>query len=121
MNTIIEHPIVTEQAMNEMDFKNKLLFLVDIDATKPEVREEVQDRYDVSVTDVNTQVTPQGAKKATVTLSADDDATENASRIGSFSDGPTSRRTAAPTRRPDAPGPLPPLQGGPVAQEAHRR
>jgi len=40
MNSIIEHPIVTEQAMNEMDFKNKLLFLVDIDATKPEVREE---------------------------------------------------------------------------------
>jgi len=84
MNSIIEHPLVTEQAMNEMDFKNKLLFLVDIDATKPEVREEVQDRYDVSVTDVNTQVTPQGAKKATVTLSADDDATEIASRIGVF-------------------------------------
>ena len=84
MNSIIEHPLVTEQAMNEMDFKNKLLFLVDIDATKPEIREEIQDRYDVVVNDVNTQITSKGNKKATVTLSDDDDATEIASRIGVF-------------------------------------
>ncbi|WP_435074099.1 50S ribosomal protein L23 [Halorubrum sp. HHNYT27] len=84
MNSIIEHPLVTEQAMNEMDFKNKLLFLVDIDATKPEVRDEVQDRYDVTVDDVNTQITSKGKKKATVTLSEEDDATEIASRIGVF-------------------------------------
>jgi large subunit ribosomal protein L23 len=84
MNSIIEHPLVTEQAMNEMDFKNKLLFIVDIDATKPTVRDEVQDRYDVTVTSVNTQVTSKGKKKATVTLSEDDDATEIASRIGVF-------------------------------------
>ena len=84
MNSIIEHPLVTEQAMNEMDFKNKLLFLVDIDATKPEIREEIQDRYDVVVNDVNTQITSKGNKKATVTLSESDDATEIASRIGVF-------------------------------------
>ena len=84
MSSLIEHPLVTEQAMNEMDFKNKLLFIVDIDATKPEIREEIQNRYDVTVDDVNTQVTSKGKKKATVTLSADDDATEIASRIGVF-------------------------------------
>jgi len=84
MNSIIEHPIVTEQAMNEMDFNNKLLFLVDVDAAKPEIRSEVADRYDVGVVGVNTQVTPQGEKKAIVTLSEDDDATEIASRIGVF-------------------------------------
>jgi large subunit ribosomal protein L23 len=84
MNSIIEHPIVTEQAMNEMDFNNKLLFLVDVDATKPEIRSEVAERYDVGVVGVNTQVTPQGEKKAIVTLSEDDDATEIASRIGVF-------------------------------------
>ena len=84
MNSIIAHPIVTEQAMNEMDFNNKLLFLVDVDAAKPEIRSEVADRYDVGVVGVNTQVTPQGEKKAIVTLSEDDDATEIASRIGVF-------------------------------------
>ena len=84
MSSLIEHPIVTEQAMNEMDFKNKLLFLVDVDATKAAVSEEVSERYDVEVVDVHTQVTPQGEKKATVTLSEADDATEIASRIGVF-------------------------------------
>ena len=84
MSSLIEHPLVTEQAMNEMDFKNKLLFLVDVDATKPEIRDEVETRYDVVVDDVNTQVTSKGKKKATVTLSDDDDATEIASRIGVF-------------------------------------
>ncbi|QHS16229.1 50S ribosomal protein L23 [Halopenitus persicus] len=84
MSTIIEHPIVTEKAMDEMDFDNKLQFLVHIDATKGDVRDSVEDRYDVTVTNVNTQITPKGTKKATVTLSAEDDATEVASRIGVF-------------------------------------
>ncbi|SMO76971.1 50S ribosomal protein L23 [Halorubrum cibi] len=84
MSSLIEHPLVTEQAMNEMDFKNKLLFLVDVDATKPAIRDEVSERYDVTVTDVNTQVTSKGKKKATVTLSEEDDATDVASRIGVF-------------------------------------
>ncbi|MFB6172123.1 MAG: 50S ribosomal protein L23 [Haloarculaceae archaeon] len=80
----IKHPYVTEKAMNDMDFENKLQFVVDLDATKPEVRDAIQEQYDVTVTGVNTQVTPSGTKKATVTLSADDDAQEVASRIGVF-------------------------------------
>ncbi|MES3162167.1 MAG: 50S ribosomal protein L23, partial [Halorubrum sp.] len=55
-----------------------------VDATKPEIADEVASRYDVVVDDVNTQVTSKGKKKATVTLSDDDDATEIASRIGVF-------------------------------------
>ncbi|MFC6726261.1 50S ribosomal protein L23 [Halobium palmae] len=82
--SVIEHPLVTEKAMNQMDFDNKLQFVVDLDATKPEVKEEVETRYDVRVTKMNTQVTPKGTKKATVTLSEDDDAQEIASRIGVF-------------------------------------
>ena len=84
MSTIIEHPLVTEKAMDEMDFDNKLQFIVDVDATKASVAEEVESRYEVSVADVNTQETPQGKKKATVRLGDDDDAQEVASRIGVF-------------------------------------
>jgi large subunit ribosomal protein L23 len=80
----IKHPLVTEKAMNEMDFENKLQFVVDIDATKPEVAAAVSERYDVTVESVNTQVTPKGEKKATVRLSEDDEAQEVASRIGVF-------------------------------------
>jgi large subunit ribosomal protein L23 len=75
---------VTEKAMDEMDFDNKLQFLVQTDATKPEVRDAVESQFEVGVTNVNTQVTPRGEKKATVTLSEEDDAQDVASRIGVF-------------------------------------
>jgi large subunit ribosomal protein L23 len=81
---VIEHPLVTEKAMNEMDFQNKLVFVVHVDATKPEIRDAVEGRYEVTVTGVNTQVTSKGKKKATVALSDEDDAQEIASRIGVF-------------------------------------
>ncbi len=84
MSSIIEHPLVTEKAMNDMDFENKLQFLVNVDASKPEIRDEVEDRFDVEVASVNTQITMTGKKKATVTLGEDDDAQEVASRIGVF-------------------------------------
>ena len=84
MSSIIEHPLVTEKAMNDMDFENKLQFVVNPDATKPEIREVVEERFEVSVDNVNTQVTMNGKKKASVKLSEDDDAQEVASRIGVF-------------------------------------
>jgi large subunit ribosomal protein L23 len=84
MTGIIHHPLVTEKAMNEMDFDNKLQFIVHLDATKAEVRDEIESRYDVVIEKVNTQVTPKGKKKATVRLSEEDDAQEIASRIGVF-------------------------------------
>ena len=82
--SIIEHPLVTEKAMNQMDFDNTLQFIVHIDSTKSDVKSEVESRYDVTVEKVNTQVTMKGKKKATVRLSEDDDAQEVASRIGVF-------------------------------------
>jgi large subunit ribosomal protein L23 len=84
MTGLIHHPLVTEKAMNEMDFDNKLQFIVHVDATKTEIREEVESRYEVTIDKVNTQVTPKGTKKATVRLSEEDDAQEIASRIGVF-------------------------------------
>ncbi|MFB6266046.1 MAG: 50S ribosomal protein L23 [Halodesulfurarchaeum sp.] len=84
MTEVIDYPLVTEKAMNAMDFENKLQFIVDMDATKPEIREEVSRRYDVEVIDVNTMVTMDGTKKAIVTLSEADDAQDVASRIGVF-------------------------------------
>ncbi|MFP4627222.1 MAG: 50S ribosomal protein L23 [Natronomonas sp.] len=80
----LKHPLVTEKAMNEMDFRNKLQFICDSDASKPEIASAVEAQFDVTVDDVTTQNTMEGTKKATVTLSADDDAQEVASRIGVF-------------------------------------
>ncbi|WP_121822481.1 50S ribosomal protein L23 [Halostella salina] len=81
---VIVHPLVTEKAMNQMDFDNKLQFVVDLDASKPEIAEAVNEQFDIEVEKVNTQVTMNGRKKATVRLGEDDDAQEVASRIGVF-------------------------------------
>jgi len=81
---VIKHPHVTEKAMNDMDFQNKLQFAVDDRASKGEVADAVEGQYDVTVVQVNTQNTMDGEKKAVVRLSEDDDAQEVASRIGVF-------------------------------------
>ncbi len=41
--SIIEHPLVTEKAMNQMDFDNKLQFIVHIDS-KSDVVDDVESR-----------------------------------------------------------------------------
>ena len=82
--SLIKYPNVTEKAMNEMDFENKLEFVVDADAHKPEIRDALEEQFEISIVSVNTQITPDGRKKATVRLSEDDDAQEVASRIGVF-------------------------------------
>ncbi len=84
MTDVIDYPLVTEKAMDQMDFDNKLQFVVHVDATKIDVREEVESTYDVTVEKVNTQVTMDGTKKAIVSLSDEDDAQDVASRIGVF-------------------------------------
>ena len=80
----LKHPLVTEKAMNEMDFDNKLQFICHREATKSDIAEAVERQFDVVVDSVNTQNTMDGEKKATVLLSAEDDAQEVASRIGVF-------------------------------------
>jgi large subunit ribosomal protein L23 len=80
----LKHPLVTEKAMNAMDFENKLQFICSLEATKGDIADAVEAQFDVEVADVNTQNTMNGEKKATVKLSESDDAQEVASRIGVF-------------------------------------
>jgi large subunit ribosomal protein L23 len=82
--SVIKHPNVTEKAMDEMDFQNKLEFICNPDASKHDIREAVETQFGVEVVSVNSQVRPSGDKKAVVQLSEDDDAQEVASRIGVF-------------------------------------
>jgi large subunit ribosomal protein L23 len=81
---VIKHPHMTEKAMDDLDFQNKLQFVVDASATKPEIADAIGDQFDVEVVDVTTQVRPDGEKEAVVRLSEDDEAEEVASRIGVF-------------------------------------
>merc|ERR1712032_1003590 len=70
---IIECPVTTESAMKKIEEINTLVFLVDIKASKPKIKDAVKQMYDVQCAKVNT-LRPDGKKKAYVHLTADYDA-----------------------------------------------
>ena len=45
----LKHPLVTEKAMNEMDFDNKLQFICHSEATKSDIAEAVERQFDDDV------------------------------------------------------------------------
>eukprot|EP00927_Polykrikos_kofoidii_P051083 TRINITY_DN448_c0_g1_i3.p1 TRINITY_DN448_c0_g1~~TRINITY_DN448_c0_g1_i3.p1 ORF type:complete len:177 (+),score=30.63 TRINITY_DN448_c0_g1_i3:58-531(+) len=79
---IIQCPVTTESAMKKIEEINTLVFLVDIAATKPKIKEAVKALYDVQCAKVNTLIRPDGRKKAYVHLTHDYDALDVANRIG---------------------------------------
>lgn len=79
---IILYPLMTEKTMDQTDKNNKLTFVVDMNATKGQVREAVEKIYKVKVVDVNTLVTMKGRKKATVRLAEGHSAEEIATGMG---------------------------------------
>ena len=84
MMDAIKHPHVTEKTVDKMDFDNKMVFICQTDAAKDTIQTEIEQQFDLTITDINTMITPKGEKKAEVTLSDDHDAQEVASRIGVF-------------------------------------
>ncbi len=81
---IIIHPAVTEKAMKLVELENKLIFVVSLKSTKPEIKEAVEKLYEVKVLDVNTLVTTKGLKKAYVKLAPEFKADEVATKMGIF-------------------------------------
>merc|ERR1712091_800653 len=79
---IIKCPLTTESAMKKIEEINTLVFLVDIQASKQEIKEAVKAMYDVQCAKVNTLIRPDGRKKAYVHLTQDYDALDVANRIG---------------------------------------
>lgn len=79
---VIEHPHLTEKAMDHVDEENTLVMMVDLDANKNQVQDAVEHLFEVSVIKVNTTITPQAKKKAFVRLSPADDAMDVATKMG---------------------------------------
>lgn len=83
MHEIIISPIASEKTTLNMEKENTLTFLVDRRATKPEIRKEVEKRFQVKVIGIRTMIF-RGGKKAIVRLSRDNSADEISGRIGVF-------------------------------------
>ncbi|MDT7877401.1 MAG: 50S ribosomal protein L23 [Candidatus Caldarchaeales archaeon] len=81
---VIKVIVVTQDAVSLIERENKLTFLVDLNATKRDVKNAVEALYGVKVAKVNTLITPSGEKKAYVKLSPEYKASQVATRLGIF-------------------------------------
>jgi len=79
---VILYPLMTESSSLMVERENKLVFVVSLKANKKDVKRAVEELYEVKVKDVNTQITPQGQKKAFVKLQPDFKAADVAIKLG---------------------------------------
>jgi len=82
VHEVIKHPLVSEDAVTLIESENKITFIVDLAASKNDIRRAVEELYEVKVDRVNSVVTPQGLKKAFVKLAPDYKASDLAVRLG---------------------------------------
>merc|ERR1712083_69300 len=79
---IIKFPLATKSTMKKIEENNTLVFIVDVRANKYQIREAVQNMYDIESMKINTLIRPDGNKKAFVRLTADIEALDVANKIG---------------------------------------
>ncbi|MDY6789327.1 MAG: 50S ribosomal protein L23 [Candidatus Nanohaloarchaea archaeon] len=79
---LIKYPHLTEKSVEKVDEENTLVFIVEEDSSKPQLKKEMEDMFDIEVSKVNTQITPEGDKKAYIKLAPGYEALDIATRLG---------------------------------------
>lgn len=82
MTMVLRYPYVTEKAMMMLDNQNKLQFIVANNATKKEIKREIERAFEQEVTGVSTMMTMDGKKKAVISFANEKAAEEILSRLG---------------------------------------
>jgi len=80
---IIKSFLVTEKSTSDL-VRNTLQAIVDMKATKKDIREEMERRFNVKVVKVRTAITPRGEKKAYIRLDDEYSAEEILSSLGVY-------------------------------------
>ena len=79
---IIKYPLSTEKSIRLMESENKLIFVVKRTAKKTDVKKAIEAAFKVKVVKVNTQISPEGEKRAYVKLSDETQAMNIATQFG---------------------------------------
>jgi large subunit ribosomal protein L23 len=79
---ILEYPHLTEKSVGLVDEQNTLVFIVDTRSSKGEIKNAVEEMFNVKVEKVNTQITRKGKKKAYVKLGPEHEALDIATKLG---------------------------------------
>jgi large subunit ribosomal protein L23 len=79
---VLLYPHLAEKSMNMVELENKLVFVVNRNATRTEIKKSIEKGFNVKVLSVNTEITTKGDKKAYIKLHSDHMAGDIASRLG---------------------------------------
>ena len=79
---IIKHPLSTEKSIRLLNSENKLVFVVDRKASKPEIKLELEKLFNAKIVSVQTLIDRKGNKKAFVKFSAETPALDIATKLG---------------------------------------
>ena len=77
----IEYPLLSEKAVGLIEKENKLVFIVNKNANKDEIKKAVESLYNVKVQKVNTVINIKGMKKAYVKLKPEFKAIDIATKL----------------------------------------
>jgi len=79
---VIIRPVHSEKALNKVDKENTLVLIVDMNASRQDVKKAVELLFNVKVDKVRLLITSRGEKKAYVKLSKEYKASEIATQLG---------------------------------------
>jgi large subunit ribosomal protein L23 len=79
---VVLYPLMTESSSLLVEKENKLVFMVNLKASKIDIKKAIEELYEVKVEEINTQITPQGEKKAFVKLQPEFKAADIAIKLG---------------------------------------
>ena len=79
---VLKYPHMTEKSIPLVDKENKLVFIVDRRATKGEIKQALEEAFNVKVENVKTLITREGKKKAFIKLKPEYRASDVAARLG---------------------------------------
>ena len=79
---IIKYPLSTEKSIRLMEAENELIFIVNKNASKKEIKEAIEEMFKVDVVSVNTFVNADGEKRAYVKFSTKNPAIDIATQMG---------------------------------------
>ncbi len=79
---IIKHPQSTEKAIRLLNQENKLVFIVDRKARKPEIKAELESMFNAKVDQIRTLIDRKGNKKVFVRFTAETPAIDIATKLG---------------------------------------
>ncbi|UCC28085.1 MAG: 50S ribosomal protein L23, partial [Candidatus Bathyarchaeota archaeon] len=60
---VVMYPLMTEVASRILEAENKLVFVVNLKASKEDIKRAIEELYEVKVEKVNVAITPKGLKK----------------------------------------------------------